>query len=235
MAKNVLITGASGGIGTSIAAKCIEDGFHPILSARNLQKFNELAQNSATFFEMDLMNADIILEKVKQLPILDAVVLNAGIVKVAPLQYLKDEDLDIMMQTNLISNIKIIRALLKEKKLNKGASIVFISSISTVRATIANSVYNVTKGGLNAFTKSMALELAPKQIRVNAILPGFIETNILGGSQTESQHSKHLTKYPLGRFGKPEDVSEVVSFLISDKSSWITGSLIAVDGGFSLT
>ena len=122
-----------------------------------------------------------------------------------------------------------------KKKLNKGASIVFVSSISTQKATIGNAVYNATKGAVNAFVKSLALELAAKQIRANAILPGFVHTSILDNAKMSKEELEaHLKNYPLGRYGKPEDIAYLSTFLLSDKSNWMTGSLINLDGGFSL-
>jgi len=96
-------------------------------------------------------------------------------------------------------------------------------------------MYSATKGAINSFTKSLALELASKQIRVNAILPGMVETDILKDSSISTDHLiNHLKNYPIGRFGKPEDVANLSIFLLSDASSWMTGSLITLDGGYSL-
>jgi NAD(P)-dependent dehydrogenase (short-subunit alcohol dehydrogenase family) len=129
----------------------------------------------------------------------------------------------------------LISGLLKAKKLKKGASISIVSSISTYKHTPANSVYSASKSALNAFTTSSALELAKKKIRVNAVLPGFIQTNLMQDDKVDNnQLEKHLKNYPLGRFGTPEDVANILCFLMSDKSEWMTGNLIKIDGGFSI-
>ena len=129
----------------------------------------------------------------------------------------------------------LIKHLLKKKKLKQGASIVFISSVSAQKAIIGNSVYSATKGALNALVKSLALELAPRNMRLNTVSPGFIQTNLLvGGNLAKANLDTHLKNYPLGRFGKPTDVAAAVCFLLSDQAEWITGADLKVDGGFTL-
>jgi NAD(P)-dependent dehydrogenase (short-subunit alcohol dehydrogenase family) len=125
--------------------------------------------------------------------------------------------------------------LLKQKKIKKGASVCFVSSIASLHVTPGNAMYSASKGAVNAFARVLALELAPKQIRVNAVLPGLVETNILhNGPIGYEQLQTHLKNYPIGRFGKPEDVAYLCVYLLSDASSWMTGSLIILDGGFSI-
>ena len=166
---------------------------------------------------------------------LDGIVLNAGIVKLSPIAFINDDSVDELFEVNVQSSIKLIQRLVRNKKLKKGASIVFISSIATQKATIGNAVYNATKGAVNSFVKSLAIELAKKQIRANAILPGFVPTGILETSpMTEEEIQTHLQNYPLGRFGKPDDVAYLAVYLLSKQSNWMTGSLINLDGGFSL-
>ena len=99
---------------------------------------------------------------------------------------------------------------------------------------MGNSVYNASKSALNGFAHSLALEVASKWVRVNTVLPGFVETSILGRNRSDEEVKKHLSDYPLGRFGTPKDVSSLVSFLLSDEASWITGAQIPIDGGFSM-
>ena len=112
----------------------------------------------------------------------------------------------------------------------------FISSISGTKVSaIAESVYSASKAAIDGFCKGLALELAPQQIRVNTINPGIIETNIFSGGQiTEEQLEENITKYPLKRYGKPEEVAYASIYLLSDASSWVTGSNLLIDGGYTL-
>ena len=112
----------------------------------------------------------------------------------------------------------------------------FISSISGIKVSyIGNSIYSASKGAINGFCKGLALELAPQQIRVNTVIPGMVETNIVsGGEVTQEQMEADKQKYPLKRYGKPEEVAYAVVYLLSDASSWVTGSNLLIDGGYTL-
>ncbi|MFD2201836.1 SDR family NAD(P)-dependent oxidoreductase [Shivajiella indica] len=238
--KKILVTGASSGIGKETAINCARNGAEVIFLGRNEDRLKEAiketGKNSGSFYWKGDLSEEEVLDRLcsKSFP-LDGLVLNAGIVKTIPVSFIKSADLDMLFDVNVKSSILLVQKLLKAKKIKKGASIVFVSSISTQKATVGNSMYNATKGAINAFTKSLALELAPKQIRVNAILPGFVNTNLLGGDNDENEDlKKHVSNYPLGRFGEPKDIAFLIQYLLSDASSWMTGSLIPIDGGFSL-
>lgn len=235
--KKILVTGASGSIGSAVAQICIAENADLIITGRDtkrLQEVTDLFNNTSQskFWVGDLTNELNLDEMCDFCDQLDGLVLNAGIVKISPVQFIKTKDLTQLFETNILSSIKLVQKLLKRKKIKQGASIVFVSSISTRKATIGNAMYNASKGAVNSFTQSLALELAPKKIRVNAVLPGFVVTNILGGELEDMQN--HLLNYPLGRFGDPLDVAYLIKYLLSDASSWMTGSLIPIDGGFSL-
>lgn len=239
--KAILVTGASSGIGKAISIGTSLRGAEVHLTARDEERLNNTlselkAPNSAAMATIcDLSSKEDIDLLCEQIIPLDGLVVNAGFVKLAPVAYIKDDIIDTLFEVNIKSSIRLVQRLVKLKKIKKGASIVFISSIATQKATIGNAVYNATKGAVNSFVKSLALELAPKGIRVNAILPGLVQTNILEGDQsTEQDLEKHLLNYPLGRFGEPNDIANLAIYLISDESSWMTGSLINIDGGFSL-
>jgi NAD(P)-dependent dehydrogenase (short-subunit alcohol dehydrogenase family) len=238
--KNVLITGASSGIGKEAAIVCGLAQAHVSIVGRNDQRLAETLTELGTqgvhqMIQADLSLGDDIDNIVEKSPVLEGLVLNAGVVKTAPVQFIKKEDLDYLFEVNIKSSIVLVQKLLKKKKLNKGASICFVSSIATRKATVGNAMYNATKGAVNAFTRSLALELAGKRIRVNAVLPGFVQTNIMADTAlTEDDLNRHLTNYPLGRFGVPKDVAYLVLYLLSDASGWMTGSLIPIDGGYSL-
>lgn len=239
--KKILVTGASSGIGKSVAIQAASQGAQQTIVARNSERLQATLaelQNSEvthTAISCDLSSLKDLDDLVDTIEPLDGIVLNAGAVKLAPVAFIKDENINDLFEINIQSSIRLVQRLIRKKKLKKGASLVFISSIATQKATIGNSVYNATKGAVNAFVKSLALELASKQIRANAILPGFIPTGILSGSDTSSAELEaHLKNYPLGRYGKPQDVAYLSIYLLSDQSSWMTGSLIHLDGGFSL-
>lgn len=238
--QNILITGASSGIGRQTAIDLSNLGAKLILVGRDIVKLEETVKlcsnpSNITVVAKDLTDVsfpETIVEVVSN-P-LTGIVLNAGVVKVIPVAFLKKDDIDSLFEANVKGNILLMQYLLRKKKIQKEASIVVISSISTKKATIGNALYNATKGALSCFAKSLALELAPKGIRVNTLLPGYIDTNILGRVRSEEEIKKHLESYPLGRFGLPKDVSNLICFLLSDGSKWITGSEIAIDGGFSI-
>jgi NAD(P)-dependent dehydrogenase (short-subunit alcohol dehydrogenase family) len=237
--KKILVTGASSGIGRAIAIESSKQGATIIGTARNNNKLLEtkemLIDGDHLFFNADLSDEADLDKLVEQLPLLDGILLNAGMVKTVPVKYIKKSILDYMFNVNIQSSILLIQKLLKSKKINSGGSICFISSVATQKATPGNAMYIATKGAVNSFAKALALELAPKQIRVNAIMPGFIETNILEETGiSEEQLEAHKKNYPIGRFGKPEDVAHLSIYLMSNESSWMTGSLIVIDGGFSI-
>lgn len=237
--KSVLVTGATSGIGRQIAIDAARAGARVTLSGRNEQRMAEVLSNMSASnhesFLMDLSQASDIDEAINKMTNFDALVFNAGTLKTIPVRFVKQEDIDQLFQVNFNSIVILVQKLLKAKKINDGAAIVMISSASTLKFTLGNSMYAATKAALNAYTRALALELAPKRIRVNAVLPGMIETNILQNSSIgESELELHKKNYPLGRFGNPTDVSNLVHFLMSDASSWMTGSQIVLDGGYTL-
>ncbi len=139
-----------------------------------------------------------------------------------------------VLETNTIAPILLIRYLVKKKKLNKGASVVFTESISGVYSVdIGNSVYSVSKSALDGFMKNAAIELAPKGIRVNGVCPGMVETPI-NSSYTEEQRNADLGNYPLKRYGKPEEIAYGIIYLLSDAAAWTTGVSLKIDGGYCL-
>lgn len=237
--KVILVTGASSGIGRSIAVMCAEQGATVRLTARSPERLEEtlqlLPKGNHSYFPADLTSEEAITALVQELPELDGLILNAGMVKTVPVRFIKKEDMEEMFNLTVHSSAILIQHLLKQKKIKPGASICFISSVASQKITIGNSMYSAAKGALNSFAKSLALELAPKQIRVNAILPGMVVTNILKESSiTPQQLDEHMKNYPIGRFGTPEDVAGLTVYLMSDVSKWMTGSLLTIDGGYTL-
>ncbi|HQK69975.1 MAG TPA: SDR family oxidoreductase [Bacteroidales bacterium] len=237
--KNILVTGASSGIGRSIAVQTALQGATLYLTARNNERLQETAEllspGEHKVFSADLAIEEEIRSLSEKMPVLDGIVLNAGAVKTMPVQFIKTDALKDLFAVNIQSSIILIQYLLKKKRIREGASICFISSVSSNFAQFANSVYSATKGAVNSFSRSLALELAPRKIRVNAILPAFVETEFLKNSPINEEHLReHLKKFPLGRFGRPEDVAYLAVYLLSDESEWMTGSLLTIDGGYSV-
>lgn len=237
--KTVLVTGASSGLGVSVAVESSKMGANVIISGRNQERlnntFNLLEGDNNKQVIINLMNDSEIEDIAENLPVLSGIVFSAGIAKVTPVKFISDKDINNVFQTNLISSIKLIQKLLKKKKIAKGASIVFISSISSSRATVGNSLYAASKGGINSFSKVLALELVSKQIKVNCIEPGFIKTAMIDdGIMTPEKLEEHYKSFPL-RKGVPTDISHACVYLLSDAASWITGSTFVIDGGFCLT
>lgn len=237
--KTVLVTGASSGIGERTAIECSKMGANVIITARNSERlqntFDQMESSPAKRqIIADLTQVADIDRMVAELTALDGVVLNAGVLKTMPVKNINEESMMNVFETNILSSIRFIQRLLKAKKIKAGASIVFISSISTFQVKKGNSLYSATKGAINSFAKVLAVEVGSRGIRVNCIQPGFIRTRVLdAGAVTEEQLQEHFKKYPLG-IGSPEDIAYPVIYLLSDAAKWVTGSVFTIDGGGTL-
>lgn len=241
--KVILVTGASSGIGRTTAIECSKMGASVIITGRNetrlKETFDSLDGTSGQSHQMmvsDLSSEETVYSFADTLPPIDGASLNAGIVKTLPVKFINNADLSEVLNTNLIGPVLLVQRLLKKKKISKGCSIVFTSSIGGVMiSTIGNTMYGISKGGLNAFMKGFALEMAANGIRSNSVNPGFVATNILSsGIISDEQLKKNMAAYPLGRFGRPEDIAYAIIYLLSDASSWVTGHTLVVDGGVIL-
>ena len=239
--KKILVTGASSGIGKATAIECSRLGATLIITARNKERLNEtfLALNGNGHQQLlsDLQCEEEVNFLIKQLPKLDGIVHCAGMISTLLFQFIKKEELNQIMDINFTSPVMITQSLVNQNKLNKGSSIVFISSImGTTVSSLANSMYSSTKAALEGMVKGMALDLSSKKIRVNCVRPGMVETNLLStGIITEEQLLKDATEnYPMKRYGKPEEIALSVVFLLSDASNWITGTNLLIDGGYTL-
>jgi NAD(P)-dependent dehydrogenase (short-subunit alcohol dehydrogenase family) len=168
------------------------------------------------------------------LPPLNGIVLNAGIIDYTPIKYLTKEKIENILMVNFISNVLLINKLLGLRKIQNAASIVFISSISAHLGVPGTSIYAASKAALTAFAKVLACELSNKKIRVNIISPGLVSTNLINKISTISnvENNEH-NNYPLG-IGTVNNVSDQVIHLLSDRSKWMTGTDILIDGGFTL-
>ena len=238
--KSILVTGASSGIGKAIAIACSQMGAKLIITGRNETRLSEtfllLEGTDHMQLSADLSNTDELEKLVEALPKLDGIVSNAGIANPLVLQLAEKEDVTEILEINTLVPIHLTRLVLQQKKLNKGASLVYISSITGNNcAYIGSSIYAASKSALTGFMKGVALELAPRGIRANTINPGMVETDLLkSGSIGEEELEKDRLKYPLRRYGKPEEVAYAAVYLLSDATQWITGSSLLIDGGYTL-
>ena len=237
--KNILVTGASSGIGRGICIETSKMGATVHLMARNEQRLAEtLSQMEGEGHQMhqvDLCDKDVLTELVDSLPSLDGVVLCAGIIKTMPVKNISEDALEEIFNTNIMADIRMVSRMLKKKKLNKGASVIFISSVSTFNVKVGNSLYSATKGAVNSFAKAMALEVSKQNMRVNCIQPGFVPSSILssGAIEEDAFLKFYAERHPLG-FGTPTDIANTCIYLLSDAARWVTGSIITIDGGYTL-
>jgi len=238
--KTILVTGASSGIGKAIAIECAKMGAQVVITGRNEQRLQEtykqLEGAQPAYIVADLTKKEDIETLVNQIDSLNGLVNCAGLTIPKPFKFLQEEDIQEVMTVNFNAPLLLTQLLVKKKKLQKASSIIFISSISGTKVSyIGNSIYSASKGAINGICKGLALELASQQIRVNTVIPGMVETNIVsGGEVTQEQMEADKQKYPLKRYGKPEEVAYAVVYLLSDASSWVTGSNLLIDGGYTL-
>ena len=238
--KTILVTGASSGIGKATAIECSKMGAKVIITARNEEKLKEtlslLEGDGHQMIIADLSNTDEIDNLVSQLPEINGLVNNAGKTITLPCNFITEEKLADIVSVNMTAPILLFSKLLKKKKLIKGSSVVFTSSINGIKTgSVGSSMYCATKGALSGFVKTAAIEYATKQIRVNWVCPGMINTNILEfGVVTEEQLVEDAKKYPLGRYGEPKEVAYAIIYLLSDASSFVTGTNLVIDGGFTI-
>jgi len=235
--KKILVTGASSGIGRAIAVECAAMEAMVILTGRNELRLKETLSSMQgqghMYLPADLTNESAITAMVSGLPVLDGVVLSAGIQNRLPLKMINRQKFTHLMDSNFIAPALLIQQLHKKHLLSAGASLVFISSIASAYASLGNIMYMSSKGALNSFMKGIALELANKGIRANAIQPGMIKTNLTSALEEETL-LRDRANYPLGRYGEPEEVAWAVVYLLSDATKWMTGSLLTIDGGLTL-
>lgn len=237
--KTVLVTGAASGIGRATAIQCAEMGakvFLVDLNENGLQETQKMIARGAEYRALDLTDLEKLTEMVSTLPKLDGVASNAGIVLSLLAKFSEPKDMERIFKINTFSHINLIQQLIAQKKLNKGASIVFTSSMSGVYCGLAGgSLYGATKSAILGYTKALAIELAPRGIRVNTIHPGMIETPLTSGTALSQELLEEDAKnYPLGRYGKPEEIAYSIVYLLSDATVWMTGSQLLIDGGYSV-
>lgn len=240
--KIVLVTGAASGIGRVTAIECSKMGASVIITDIQEERLAEtfrLLEKNERGHEMivcDLTSDTEVEQMVFSLPGLHGMVNNAGITKPLPVKFINREDLERILSINTLAPIYLTQKLLKNKKITKGASLVFTVSIGGVY-TVApgNTMYGVSKGALHVFMKNTALELASTGIRCNSVNPGMVHTNLI----TEKQYSredqeKDIKTYPMKRYGEAREVALGIIYLLSDASSFVTGHTLIIDGGKTL-
>lgn len=238
--KTILVTGASSGIGKAIAIECSKLGACLVITGRDEERLHatwELLEGEGHVeVAGDLTLEEEVGELLNLLPELDGIVHVAGVGQSIPFPYISKEKLDSMFSVNFFAPVLLSQKIIKKRKLRKGASIVFISSIDgPVTAHIGNAIYSSTKAALTGMAKNMAVDLASKRIRVNCVLPGMVETPLIHqGSISEEQLDQDKLSYPLKRYAQPEEVAYAVIYFLSDASSFTTGANLVVDGGFTL-
>ena len=234
--KSVLVTGASSGIGKAVAEECAKCGAKAVLTARNEERLkatlDSLEGDGHSMVIADLTNQEELMALVGQLVSLDGVVLCAGINDKSIIKFLNQEHVDKMLATNFTSPVYLSQMLSKKKKLNKEASVVFISSISAFYPSVSNAMYASSKAALSQFAKVLALELMPQKIRVNCIEPAFVETGMLNKYEISDKMDEIRANAPFGRFLEPKEVAQAAIYLLSDATKLMTGSNLVMDGGF---
>lgn len=234
--KTILVTGASSGIGRSISIECSKMGGRMFITGRNKERLNEtlslLYGEGHAALTADINNEEDIFSLCTQVEALDAVVHNAGMSKRSLCKNIEMGDFNVMV-TNFNGPVLLQKALLEHKKINKGASIVFMASRAANAPSIGNAIYSASKGALISYAKVLALELAPRKIRVNCISPAMVWTDLItsDGSVSKEEFEEAQSKYPLKRFGNPEDIAYLTIYLLSNASNWMTGSCIDITGG----
>lgn len=238
--KTILVTGASSGIGRGVAITCSRMGANVIVNGRNVSKLQEtlslMEKEENNMIHGDLTDENALSSLVASLPKLDGVVHCAGIGQRVLCKQLVSTDVDNVMDVNFKAPVMLQSELLQQKKLNKEASIVFIASIASWSPSIGNSVYSASKGAIISYANCLALELAPRKIRVNCISPAMVWTDlIMQDGIDEEQLKEDENKYPLKRYGTPEDVANLAVYMLSDASAWMTGSNVKISGGGKLS
>ena len=243
--KTILVTGATSGIGRATAVECARMGARIIAVGRNQERLdtlqNELKNECLTneghlFFQCDLADEAQVQVLVETISRIDGVACCAGVANMNPFAFVSHEEMERVFQINCFAPVMLVNRLLKAKKLGKGSSVVFVSSVDGPKIVHAgNSVYSGSKSALVGMARNMAIDLAGKKIRVNCVLPGTTDTPMIHtGSATDESLAETAKSLPMKRFAQPKEIANAIIFLLSNAASYITGTEITVDGGNSI-
>lgn len=239
--KTLLITGASSGIGKATAILASKMGANVVLVARDHQRLDEtlsqLFGEGHMVFPAELTDQVQLNSLVDSVCTLDGAVFCAGKGLTLPVQFCDREHFDEIFNVNFFSTVELMRLLYKKRKISKNASVVILASMGGTRVfSGGNGIYGASKAALDSFMKFAAKEFAARKVRVNSICPAMVDTPLIHrGTVTEEQLAEDAARYPLKRYGQPADIANAVVFLLSDASSWITGTSMIVDGGLSIS
>ncbi len=241
--KVAVVTGGAQGIGLACAQRFLEEGGRVVVADIKAEAAAEAVRVLGGHAGFHYVRTDVteraavermIAEAVAVFGGVDVLVSNAGAAKNIPLLDLTDEDLDQGFRLNLIAMILCGQAAVRQmKQQGRGGAVVYMSSVNAVMAMPGYTIYNVSKGGIEQLTRVMALECAPLGIRVNAVGPGTILTELSKTAVLTNEESRRrvMSRTPLGRFGEPEEVASVVAFLASRDAAYVTGETVFIDGG----
>ena len=238
--KTILVTGASSGIGKQVAIECSRLGATIIATARNHERLQEtmslLEGQGHQQCLAELTNADEVERLIETVSLIDGIVLCSGKGLTLPMQFATREKFDDVFNTNLFAPFELLRMLYKKKKIQKQGSVVVMSSLGGTQIfSGSNGVYGASKAALSSAMMFCAKEFASRKIRVNCICPGMVDTPLIHrGTVSDEQLKENENLYPLGRYGKPEDIAYAAVYLLSDAASWVTGQSFVLDGGISL-
>jgi len=238
--KTILVTGASSGIGKSVAIEASKLGATIVITGRNSIRLQETfdALDNQVICDHIQINADLANEEqlnnlITRIPTINGLVLCAGKGLTLPIQFSTRDKFDDIFNINFFTPVELMRLLYKKKILAKGSSVVLITSIGGTKSFGgANGIYGASKSALNAIMKFSAKEFAARKVRVNSVSPGMVDTPFIHrGTISNEQLLEDQKRYPLGRYGKPVDVAYGIIYLLSDASSWVTGTELKIDGG----
>ena len=242
--KAILVTGASSGIGRTTAVLCSELGANIIITGRDKDRLSstfDMLDKSKGQKHMqivaDLTKEDDINTLIDSANKLDGVVLCAGKGLHLPVQFATKDHMDEMFNVNFFAPSELLRLLYKKKKLERGASVVMMSSLGgKLIFRGKNSIYGASKAALSSFMRFCALEFSARRIRVNCVCPGMVDTPFIHrDTVTDEQLAEDAQRYPLKRYGRAEDIANMIVFLLSDATSWVTGQEFVIDGGISIS
>ena len=238
--KTILVTGVASGMGKATAMTCAKMGAHVVGADFNVEgmtkTMGELEGEGHQQFVINLADDSTWADLLANAPVCDGIANCAGIANMNPFMFVSRNEFDKVFNINFFGPVLLTKSLIKAKKLNKGGSIVFVASMDGTKIVhVGNSVYSASKSALMGISRNMAIDLAPKKIRVNCVLPGTTDTPLIRtGNVTEESLAEVAKTFPLKRFGTPEDMAYGIIYLLSDASSFVTGTELTIDGGYTI-